>query len=185
MPSAAENPITTHSVACPPHASAASVELRTVAPSCVASSSLRRSTRSARPPAHGDRTSTGTNWQKLRTPRRNGECVRRKTRIDAARFWNHVPLADAALPAKYGAKLRDLITRHAAEGPTVAPTLLRSGADQAAASAHGAPSSLRPTRPVQLRVDPARGLRRHPGDAFELLLRGRDDALRRAEMLQQ
>jgi len=36
----------------------------------------------------------------LSTPRRNGECVSRKTRIDAARFWNQVPLADAALPTK-------------------------------------------------------------------------------------
>jgi hypothetical protein len=44
------------------------------------------------------------NWPKLRTPSRNVACApppaRRKTRIEAARFWNHVPLADAALPAK-------------------------------------------------------------------------------------
>jgi glycine/D-amino acid oxidase-like deaminating enzyme len=59
-----------------------------------------RSTRSARLPAHGASARTGKNWQKLRTPRRNGECVRRKTRIDAARFWNQVPLAEAALPTK-------------------------------------------------------------------------------------
>jgi hypothetical protein len=36
----------------------------------------------------------------LRTPSRKAECVSRKIRIDAARFWNQVPLADAALPAK-------------------------------------------------------------------------------------
>jgi hypothetical protein len=36
----------------------------------------------------------------LSTPRRNGEWVSRKTRIDAARFWNHVPLADVAFPTK-------------------------------------------------------------------------------------
>jgi hypothetical protein len=32
--------------------------------------------------------------------------VSRKTRIEAARFWNHVPLADAAFPRKYGPKFR-------------------------------------------------------------------------------
>jgi hypothetical protein len=36
----------------------------------------------------------------LRTPSRNAECVSRKTRIDAARFWNQVPLAEVALPTK-------------------------------------------------------------------------------------
>jgi hypothetical protein len=59
-----------------------------------------RSIRSARLPAHGESSRTGTNWQKFRTPRRKGEWVSRKTTIDAARFWNHVPLADAALPTK-------------------------------------------------------------------------------------
>jgi hypothetical protein len=38
--------------------------------------------------------------QKLRTPSRKAECVSRKTSSDAARFWNHVPLAELALPAK-------------------------------------------------------------------------------------
>ena len=41
-----------------------------------------------------------------------------KTRIDAARFWNHVPLADAALPTKYGPKFLERTTRQAARGPT-------------------------------------------------------------------
>src|SRR5205814_1260064 len=35
-------------------------------------------------------------------------------------FWNHVPLAEAALPTKYGPKFRLLMTRSAALGP-VAP----------------------------------------------------------------
>jgi len=33
--------------------------------------------RSATLPAHGESTSTGMNWPKLRTPSRNAECVRR------------------------------------------------------------------------------------------------------------
>jgi hypothetical protein len=37
---------------------------------------------------------------------------------DAARFWNHVPVADEALPTKYGPKLRWPIRRSAALGPT-------------------------------------------------------------------
>jgi hypothetical protein len=66
----------------------------------VTSSSRLRSTRSASDPAQVESRRTGTNWQKLRTPSRKAECVSRKIRIDAARFWNQVPLADAALPAK-------------------------------------------------------------------------------------
>jgi hypothetical protein len=123
-PRAPEQPITTHSLASPFHASAASSALIAVAQSWVASSSLLRSSRSAIEPAHGESTSTGTNWQKLRTPSRNAECVSRKTTIDAARFWNHVPLADDALPTKYGPKLRERITRHAAAGPTAAVALM-------------------------------------------------------------
>jgi hypothetical protein len=40
------------------------------------------------------------NCAKLSTPSRSAECVWRKTSRDAARFWNQVPLADAAFPAK-------------------------------------------------------------------------------------
>jgi hypothetical protein len=49
--------------------------------------------------------------------------VSRKTRIDAARFWNQVPLAEAALPTKYGPKLRERTTRQAATGPVGASAL--------------------------------------------------------------
>jgi hypothetical protein len=55
--------------------------------------------------------------QKLRTPSRNAECVSRYTSSDAARFWNQVPLAELALPAKYGAKLRSRISLRATRGP--------------------------------------------------------------------
>src|SRR5438046_8588512 len=36
---------------------------------------------------------------------------------DAARFWNQVPLAESALPAKYGPKFRCRISANAAAGP--------------------------------------------------------------------
>jgi hypothetical protein len=41
-------------------------------------------------------------------------------RSEAARFWNQVPLAEAALPTKYGPKLRCPISRSAAAGPVAA-----------------------------------------------------------------
>ena len=59
----------------------------------------------------------GRNWQKLRTPSRNAEPVSRKTSSDAARFWNQVPLAESALPTKYGPKSRCPMTWNAARGP--------------------------------------------------------------------
>jgi hypothetical protein len=51
-------------------------------------------------PVQGARTSIGANCAKLRTPRRRAECVSRKMRMAPARFWNHVPLAESALPTK-------------------------------------------------------------------------------------
>jgi hypothetical protein len=57
-------------------------------------------------PVHGASTSTGTKFEKLRTPSSSAECVSRQIRSADARFWNQVPLADAALPTKYGPKLR-------------------------------------------------------------------------------
>jgi hypothetical protein len=45
-------------------------------------------------------TRIGRNWEKLRTPSRNAECVSRYTSSEAARFRNQVPLADAVLPRK-------------------------------------------------------------------------------------
>jgi hypothetical protein len=63
-------------------------------------SSRRRSKRSAALPVQGARTSIGANCAKLRTPSRRAECVSRKMRMAPARFWNHVPLAESALPTK-------------------------------------------------------------------------------------
>jgi hypothetical protein len=40
------------------------------------------------------------NCEKLSTPSRSSECVCRKMSSAAARFWNHVPLAESALPRK-------------------------------------------------------------------------------------
>jgi hypothetical protein len=40
------------------------------------------------------------NYAKLSTPSSSAECVCRKMSSDAARFWNQVPLAESALPAK-------------------------------------------------------------------------------------
>jgi hypothetical protein len=119
-PSPSANTITTQTRASPPHASPARIPDSAAATSCVVTSRRRRSKRSAALPAHGASTSTGTKLPKLSTPSRNGECVSRKTRIDAARFWNHVPLADAALPTKYGPKFRSRISRRAAAGPAAA-----------------------------------------------------------------
>jgi hypothetical protein len=42
----------------------------------------------------------GAKYENVRTPSRSSEPVSRKTRMAAARFWNHVPLAERALPAK-------------------------------------------------------------------------------------
>src|SRR6185437_10828717 len=81
-----------------------------------------------------------------------------------ARFWNHVPLADAALPTKYGPKLRVRISRAAAAGPcgvSATPGL------------------------VELRVDAARNGSGDAGHALELFLRRRRHLLDRAEVLQQ
>jgi hypothetical protein len=40
------------------------------------------------------------NSQKFSTPSTKAECVCRYTSSEAARFWNEVPLAEKALPAK-------------------------------------------------------------------------------------
>ena len=69
--------MTTQTGASPAHASAARPALTTVDPTCVTSSKRLRSKRSAALPAHGASSSTGTKLQKLRTPRRNAECVSR------------------------------------------------------------------------------------------------------------
>jgi hypothetical protein len=69
--------ITTHVVANPAHASTASPPASTIASVCVTSRSFRRSTRSARLPAHGVRTRIGMNCEKPRTPSSSAECVRR------------------------------------------------------------------------------------------------------------
>jgi len=69
--------ITTQTRASPAHASVASPALTTVDPSWVTSSSRFRSNRSAALPAHGASSSTGMKLQKLRTPSRKAECVRR------------------------------------------------------------------------------------------------------------
>jgi len=66
----------------------------------VTNSRLLRFQRSEAPPAHGARTRIGMNCAKLRTPSSSGECVCRKISRAAARFWNHVPLAESALPTK-------------------------------------------------------------------------------------
>jgi hypothetical protein len=63
-------------------------------------STRRRSKRSATVPDHGARSSVGAKYEKVRTPSSSSDPVRRKTRIAAARFWNYVPLAESALPAK-------------------------------------------------------------------------------------
>jgi hypothetical protein len=60
----------------------------------------RRSKRSATVPAQGASRSVGAKYENVRTPSSSSDPVRRKTRIAAARFWNHVPLADSAFPAK-------------------------------------------------------------------------------------
>ncbi len=74
-PSASPNAITTWTGAAPANASAPSVRLSAAAPSCQPIRRRRRSSRSARAPAHGLSTSSGANWVKLSTPSRNGECV--------------------------------------------------------------------------------------------------------------
>ena len=168
-PSAAEQAITTHAVARPSHASAARLPLKAIAASCEPRISFRRSNRSAHDPAQGASSSTGANWQNASTPSRNAEWVSRKTRIEPARFWNHVPLAEAALPAKYGPKFRERITRQAAPGPTC-----------------GSPDKyLSPAGFVQLGVDTARRLGRYARDAFKLLFGRLQHPLGRPEVLQQ
>jgi hypothetical protein len=67
--------MTAQTGACPVQASTARSALNAVEPSCVTSTRRRRSKRSAALPAHGASRSTGMKLPKLRTPRRNGECV--------------------------------------------------------------------------------------------------------------
>ncbi len=74
-PSPSAQTTTTETGARPDHASTASSALSTVEPSCVTTTTRRRSKRSAMLPAHGARTRIGMKLQKLRTPRRKGECV--------------------------------------------------------------------------------------------------------------
>jgi hypothetical protein len=80
--------------------SSARVADRSAAAGWTTRRSRRRSKRSAALPVQGARKSVGANWTKLSTPRRSAECVSRKTRMAAARFCNHVPLAESALPTK-------------------------------------------------------------------------------------
>ena len=131
IPSPKANAITTHWFARPDHASTARTALRIVARAWVRISSRRRSNRSAALPAHGASASTGMKLAKLSTPRRNAECVSRNTSSCAARFWNHVPLADEALPTKYGPNLGDRIRPNAARGPAGrAASIGQSGASK-------------------------------------------------------
>ena len=99
-PSSSANTITVVAPAWSVSASTPRVALSTTAELCVTSSSRRRSKRSAALPDHGASTSTGMNVAKFRTPSRNAEPVTRYRSRDAARFWNHVPLAESALPTK-------------------------------------------------------------------------------------
>jgi len=69
--------ITTPVVARPPHARDASPAASTTARLWETNSSLRRSSRSARLPAHGVSTRIGMNCEKLRTPSSSAECVSR------------------------------------------------------------------------------------------------------------
>jgi len=71
------SPITTQVLARPPHASAASPAASMTARLCETSSSLRRSRRSARLPAHGVSTRIGMNCEKFRTPSSSAEWVNR------------------------------------------------------------------------------------------------------------
>src|SRR5439155_14308743 len=68
--------------------------------------------------------------------------------------------------------------RSRARGPGPAPPPARRGAARPPALL------LRPSCLVQLGVDRARGLRRERGHALELLLRGGEEALRRAEVIE-
>jgi hypothetical protein len=99
-PCPSPNTITSGAVTTSKCVRSASVPERTAAVGWVTRRSRRRSKRSAALPVQGARKSVGANWTKLSTPRRSAECVSRKTRIAAARFWNHVPLAESALPTK-------------------------------------------------------------------------------------
>jgi hypothetical protein len=92
----------------------------TIATLWLTSSSVRRFQRSDVLPAHGARTRIGMNCAKFRTPSRSAECVCRYTSSAAARFWNQVPLAESALPKKYGPKVRRRMSANAAAGPTAA-----------------------------------------------------------------
>src|SRR3954452_14591272 len=94
---------------------------------------------------------------------------------DAARFWNQVPLAESAFPAKYGPKFRCRTRAKTAAGPVVELTV----------AFYPRRAVLRATGFVELRVDRPRGLRGHPGHALELLLGCCQEALRRAEVLHQ
>jgi hypothetical protein len=94
------NPITSAAVARSNWVRRARVAESPAAAGWLTSSRRRRSKRSAALPVHGARRSIGANCAKLRTPSRSAECVSRKTRMAPARFWNHVPLAERALPTK-------------------------------------------------------------------------------------
>src|SRR5690242_4921354 len=109
---------------------------------------------------------------------------------DAARFWNQVPLAESAFPAKYGPKFRCRTRAKTAAGP-VALTRLFYPLRFPSSEAHPSPCNnllldfggsrflvrmirvpapapeSRPPRLVELGVDRASRLRRHPGHAFE------------------
>jgi hypothetical protein len=155
IPCPSPKPMTSAAVASSSSVRSASVAERTAAAGCVTRRSRRRSKRSAALPVQGARRSVGANWAKLRTPRRSSEPVSRKTRIAPARFWNHVPLADSALPTKYGANSRETMRRTAARGPTGRRTARCSasgsamrGPPCAVRRRSGGPSSrVRPARP--------------------------------------
>ena len=67
-PSASANRYTCHSCACPLSTRTPSPAASTPWPTCVAISSLRRSTRSASSPAYGDSRSTGANCRAVVMP---------------------------------------------------------------------------------------------------------------------
>src|SRR5439155_8469088 len=110
-------PITSGTDAWPAQVRTARAPLRKTDPTCVTRTSRLRSKRSAALPPHGASRRTGTKFANCSTPSKNGEWVRSNTKSEAARFWNHVPLADAAFPTKYGPKFRWPISRSAADGP--------------------------------------------------------------------
>ncbi len=74
-PTTPAKPITSHVVASPCQTSTASVTVTHAAIACVQISSRRRSKASAICPVHGERSSTGPNWNAFSTPSRSAECV--------------------------------------------------------------------------------------------------------------